>query len=268
MKKMTVILVFILLFYSCARKFDISSAFRKGIPADMQQLVLDSSFHLYIREVFLDTAVAGDKAVQNNDTSFTDKGQLIEVEYLLFSVLKKQAVYISTIPDKYLQYYTKKIKYLPRAYLNAYDFSTFRFGKKIDNSNAIVFENTQTKKNDTWKYTMEKDSILHVYEVIERMNADAATVYLADEALSRAATFIQMDSFRIAFRNMDKEKKTDHKKGRPPLQRFCKDNTIYFRKEANRYRVYFRFNRTLPTRYKDSAISFGNARLVNQPFSY
>jgi len=266
MKKIIILLFCMLLLYSCARKFDISNAFRKGIPADMQQLELDSSFHLYIREVFLDTSNAGDKMVQHANTNANNGGQLIEVEYLLFSEFKNQLVYISTIPDKYLLYYAKKIKYLPRAYLNAYDFSTFRFGKKVTNSNAIVFNNTQTNRSDTWNYSMEKDSILHVYEVIERVNGDAAAVYLADEALSRTASFTRTDSFRIVFRNMDKEKKTDIKKGRPPLKRFSKDNIIYYRKEGKGYRIYFRFNKTLPARYKDSTISFGNTRLVNQPF--
>ncbi|GAB2811442.1 hypothetical protein GCM10027043_08600 [Ferruginibacter profundus] len=232
----------------------------------MQQLVLDSSYHLYIREVFLDTSDAGDKMVLINNNNSTAGNKLIEIEYLLLSQLQNKAVYIATIPDKYQTYYAKKAKYLTREYLNAYDFSTFRFGKRATGDSAIIFENTITRHSDTWNYKIEKDSILHVYEVVERINGDAGNVYFADEALSRNASFVRTDSFRIAFRNMDKEKKVETKRGRPPLQRFSKDNIIYYRNDGNKYTIYFRFNKTLPPRYKDSTISFGNTRLVNAPF--
>jgi hypothetical protein len=264
MKKIITILFFVLLFFSCARKYNITSVFSKGIPADMQQWKLDSSYHLYIREVFLDTTNPGDKSVKNSNESFSTSDKLIEIEYLLFSPQSGKAVYIATIPDKYLSYYAKKGKYLPRQYLNAYDFSTFRFGKKIDNENEIVFANT--KHSDTWKYKIEDDSILHVYEVVERINGDA-NVYLVDEALSRNASFIKLANYKIAFRNMDKERKLEKKKrGRKPDERFSKDSIIYYRNDGGKYTIYFRFNKSLPKNYKDSTISFGNNRLVNTPF--
>jgi hypothetical protein len=260
------ILFCIVLLFSCARKYSISSVFRKGVPADMQQLVLDSSYHLYIREVFLDDARPGDKLVKISNENFRATDKLIEIEYLLFSAENMRAVYISTIPDKYQVYYAKKGRYLKREYLNAYDFSTFRFGKKQEHRNEIVFENNNTRHSDTWKFNIEQDSVLHVYEVVERINDDETNVYLVDEALSRKATFFRTDSFRIVFRNMDKEKKVEIKRGRPPLQRFWKDSIIYFRNENNRYAVYFRFNKSLPPGYRDSTISFNHARLVNIPF--
>jgi len=266
MKKMIVLLFTLMLFFSCARKFGISTAFRKGIPANMQQLVLDSSYHLYIREVFLDTSDAGDKMVLANNDDLNPGNKLIEIEYLLLSEQNNRAVYISTIPDKYQSYYAKKIRYLQRAYLNAYDFSTFRFGRKTTTEKAIVFENKNGHGSDTWNYKIENDSILHVYEVVERINGNTGNIYAVDEALSRKASFVRTDSFRIAFRNMNKEKKVEIKRGRPPLKRFCRDNTIYFKKEGDKYSIYFRFDKSLPPRYKDSAISFGNTRLVNAPF--
>ncbi|MGC4103420.1 hypothetical protein [Ferruginibacter sp.] len=257
----------LLLLFSCARKYNISQAFRNGVPADMQKIVLDNTYKLYIREVFLDTADAGDKNVQSTLVPTSNATKLIEIEYLLFSAERGRAVYIATIPDKYQLYYAKKSKYLPREYLNAYDFSTFRFGKKAADGKGIVFENGQYSA--TWNYEMLHDSILHVYEVVERLNGDASNVYLVDEALSRKASFVQTDSFKIVFRNMTIEKKLDInevKKGRKPYKRFWLDNTIYFRNENNKYSIYFRFDHSLPSGYKDSTISFGNARLVNAPF--
>jgi len=266
MKKIVTIVFCTMLLFSCARKFYITSTFRNGVPAGIQQWVLDSSYQLYIREVFLDTTNTGDKLVSNSNTNYTSSNKLIEIEYLLLSAQQGRVVYISTIPDKYQTYYAKKARYLQREYLNAYDFSTFHFGKKIAGQNSLVFENTSTKHSDTWNYTIDAGNILHVYEVVERINGEANNVYLADEALSRKASFVRTDSFRIAFRNMDKEKKTETKRGRPPLKRFSKDNTIYFNNDGKGYTIFFRFDKSLPTRYKDSTISFGRSRLVSQPF--
>ncbi len=264
MKQIITILFFVLLFFSCARKYSITDIFRKGVPADMQQWKLDSTYHLYIREVFLDTTNPGDKSVKNNNEIFSTSDKLIEIEYLLFSQQSGRAVYIATIPDKYLSYYAKKGKYLPRQYLNAYDFSTFRFGKKTDNEDEIFFANA--KHSDTWKYRIEDDSVLHVHEVVERINGDA-NVYLVDEALSRKASFIKLANYKIAFRNMDKERKLEKKKrGRKPDERFSEDSIIYYRNDGGKYSIYFRFNKSLPKTYKDSTISFGNNRLVNAPF--
>ncbi len=263
MKKIITLLFAVLLCFSCTRKFTVSAAFRKGIASGMQQLVLDSSYHLYIREVFLDTSDAGDKMVLADNDNLSTGNKLIEVEYLLLSEQQNRVLYISTIPDKYQSYYAKKSRYLKREYLNAYDFSTFRFGKKAE-ANALIFENAA--RYTTWNYRVERDSILHVQQVVERSNRNTANTYPVDEALSRPAVFIRTDSFRIAFRNMDKEKKVEIKKGRPPLKRFSTNNTIYFKKDGSKYSIYFRFDKSLPPRYKDSTISFGNSRLVNAPF--
>ena len=103
--------------------------------------------------------------------------------------------------------------------------------------------------------------------MVERLNEDETNIYLVDDALSRPATFVKTDSFKIVFRNMDKEKKVEVKKGRPPLKRFWKDNIIYYRKENNKYTIYFRFDKSLPKRYKDSTINFNSSRLVNEPFN-
>ena len=267
MIKASTILFCVVLFFSCARKYGVSPVFKNGVPANMQQIKLDTSYHLYIREVFLDTSDLGDKSVKNSNNTFSASDKLIEIEYFLFSKENKKAVYISTIPDKYQNYYSKKGRYLPKEYLNAYDFSTFRFGKKTKNKDEIVFDNTITNHSDTWKYEMEEGSILHVLEVVERINGNVGNVYLVDEALSRTASFIRTDSFKIVFRNMDIERRIEKKKrGRKPDDRFSKDSIIYYRSDGNKYSIYFRFNTSLPPKYKDSTISFSNSRLVNAPF--
>jgi hypothetical protein len=264
--KNIVYILLILMAFSCSRKFSITNIFSKGIPANMQQWVLDSSYNLYIREVFLDTSEAGDKKVLTVASAGNKEKKIIEIEYLLLSEKSDRAVYIATVPDKYQNYYAKKAQYLKREYLNAYDFSTFRFGTVNSKAGQIIYNNKQKQQTDTWLYKKENDSVLHIFQVIERLNEDATNVYLVDEAISYPAVFIKLPAFKIAFRNMDKERKTEIKKGRPPLERFSSDNTIYYSMNGNRANIYFRFNKTLPPRYQDSAIQFGNTRLVNLPF--
>ncbi len=261
--KNTLTILIVLVFISCARKYSISNVFKNGVPVDMQQWVINSSYKLYIREAFLDTSSIGDKYIMQSKNNSQQK--LIEIEYLLLSVTSNRAVYIATMPDKYQSYYAQKKMYLKREYLNAYDFSTFRFGKVNTSENEIVFKKGDDE-TDTWKYRLA-DSLFQVYQVIEKRGEGETHVYLVDEAISYPAAFVQTDSFRIAFRNMKQEYRQENKKrGRPPLQRFLIDNIIYYRQEGNKFSLYFRFDKTLPPNYKDSTISFGNSRLVSPPF--
>ncbi len=264
MKQCTAILGLLLL-VSCARKFGISDAFRKGIPADMQQWVLDSTYHLYIREVFMEAKGEGNNQVKANNNNFTGTDKLIEVEYLLFSPAQQKMVYMATIPDKYQTYYAQKGRFLKRWEMNAYDFSTFRFGKKQPATNAIVFDGREAGDSDTWLYSITQDSILRVQQVEKRQGGDVNSIFLVDEAVNPGATFVRVDNFEIAFRDMGKEKRKEKRLGRPPLLRYCKDKTIYYRQHNNKYTIYFRFDRNLVGR-SDSAISFGNSRLINLPF--
>lgn len=264
MKKCVAIL-WVLLLLSCARKFGVSDAFRKGIPADMQQWVLDSTYRLYIREVFMEDKGNGNNQAKAYNNNFTVADKLIEVEYLLFSSVQQKVVYMATIPDKYQVYYAKKNKFLQRWEMNAYDFSTFRFGKKLAAANAIVFDGRKAGDSDTWRYTITQDSILQVQQVEKRTGGDVNSIFLVEEAIQPGAVFVRLDSFNIAFRDMNKEKRHETRRGRPPVLRYCKDRTIYYRHHHNKYTLYFRFDRNLVGR-NDSAISFGNGRLINVPF--
>lgn len=254
----------LLILLACSRKFVVSPVFRKGIPANMQQLKIDSTYLLYVREVFKDELTPGRYRVKKEEAQITYTDRLIEVEYLLISMQHHSAIYISTIPDKFQNYYSLKERYMPREHMNAYDFSTLRFGKIDAAANTIEFNNSSTGHNDSWEYTMEKDSIIRIKQVVESIRGDATNVYLVDKALSHGASFTKLDSFRIAFRNFDKEKKDSTPVGRPLSKRLSKDNIIYYRKENNQYAIYLRFDKNFTYR-KDSAIRFNHKRLRNSP---
>jgi hypothetical protein len=257
-------ILLLLLFFSCTRKYAITGEFRHGIPEGFSGIVLDSSYELYIREVYKDVSVPGDFKVKERVTTVnpeTDK--LIEIEYLLVSFKKGNAFYISTIPDKYQNYYSKKIKYFKTEELNAYDFSTFSFGKINSAGNAVKFDNEVTKHSDTWRFNLLGDS-LHVYQAEERIKNDPVNIYLVDEALSKPALFIRKPNFKIAFRNMEKEKREETRKGRPPYLRFSIDSTVYYQTANKKTSIYFRFNRNI-TGFRDSTIKFSFDRMHNHP---
>jgi hypothetical protein len=261
-KSLTICCLLVLL--ACSRKFVVSPVFRKAVPSDMQQLEIDSSYRLYIREVFKDELTPGRYRVKKEEAVISNTDRLIEVEYLLLSTQKRSAIYISTIPDKFQNYYSLKEKYMPREYMNAYDFSTLRFGKIDPIANTIDFYNSATGHDDSWEYTMYKDSIIKIKQVVESIKGDATNVYLVDKALSHGASFTRLDSFKIAFQNFVKEKKESTLAGGLLSRRLSKDNIIYYRKENNKYAIYLRFDKNLTYR-KDSAIRFNHKRLRNSP---
>ena len=129
MKLYASFLILTMLCCACTRgKYYISDVFRTGEFGNMEAIVLDSTYHFYLREVYRDKNQQNENIlkanVENKDTANKTR---IEVEYLLLSRVHKNAIYISTIPDKYQHYYSAN--HFADTLINAYDFSTFHFGK-------------------------------------------------------------------------------------------------------------------------------------------
>jgi len=256
--------ILMLFIVSCARKYTITNEFRHGIPEGFDGVKLDASYQLYIREVYKDVSEPGNFKVKETIASvIPGEDKLIEIEYLLVSFEKQNAFYISTIPDKYQNYYSKKIKFFTPQQLNTYDFSTFSFGKINSDHSAIVFANDAAKHTNTWRFILSGDR-LHVFQTEERVNKDPVNIYLVDEAVSKAAIFVRLPDFQIAFRNMDKEKRDEKRRGRPPFLRFSIDSTLYYKASDIKTSLYFRFNRNI-VGSKDSAIKFSYDRMHNLP---
>src|SRR2546423_1376132 len=145
-----IILFFLILCCSCSRgKYYITNTFRKGPGHNFNFLVLDSSYKFYLREVYKDKNTLNENILKTNvDKSNTANKIRIEVEYLLISWKHKNIIYISTIPDKYQQYYSSNI--ISDTLINAYDFSTFHFGKIDLEGEGIYFISKDEKKLITW----------------------------------------------------------------------------------------------------------------------
>ena len=104
------IYVFLLFFLCCAcsrGKYYISNAFRKGTSDKMEPLQLDSTYQFYLRHVYRDKNRQMENVLKANvENKDTANKTLIEVEYLLFSWVHRNVIYISTIPDKFQHYYS------------------------------------------------------------------------------------------------------------------------------------------------------------------
>src|SRR5438128_1724686 len=125
MKILVSLLIVIFFFCTCSRgKYYVSDVFRSGDIGAMQVMPLDSTYHFYLREVYKDKNLKNENVLRSNlGRNDTANKTRIEIEYLLLSWIHKNAIYISTVPDKYQYYYSSNR--FADTLINAYDFSTF-----------------------------------------------------------------------------------------------------------------------------------------------
>ena len=251
---------------ACSRgKYSISSAFRKGDCGNMETMLLDSSYHFYLREVYRDKNQLNENVLNSNVAKGdTANKKRIEVEYLLISRSYNNAIYITTIPDKYQHYYST-YRYADTL-INAYDFNTFHFGKISDNGESLVFTSDEKGKIINWDIRpfIQKDfpSKLSIREIEIRRRDKFENTILINRALEQPVTFIQQNSFTIIFE--PPSWKTDTCNEYLPI-RSLSEQQIYFDKAKNGLDLFLRFNENIGDS-KDSAIRFDAKRIRYMPF--
>jgi hypothetical protein len=226
--------------------------------------VLDSSYKFYLREVYKDKNSLNENILKTNvDKSNTANKIRIEVEYLLISWKHKNIIYISTIPDKYQQYYSSNI--ISDTLINAYDFSTFHFGKIDLEGEGIYFISKDEKKLITWDIRpFIPDSFpnkIYIREIAVQRNYIMENVILINKALEEPLTFTKQKNFTIIFQY-------PHHKTEKILVDYtlCTlfENKIFFYQHDHGFDLYFRFNRNIGDS-KDSAIRFDAKRTRYSP---
>jgi hypothetical protein len=257
---------FLLLVICCAcnrGKYFSTSVFSKGNTADMQVQELDSTYHFYLREVYKDKNDQNENVLKANvEKADTTNKIRIEVEYLLISWKHKNVVYISTIPDKYQRYYA--LNRFADTLLNAYDFSTFHFGKIDDDGESISFVSGDKRKLITWDIRPFINGVyppkVFVREIAIQRKELVENVILINKALEEPLGFIHQNSFTIVFEKPGSKKDTctDY------LLHKLYDNRIYFNKVRHGYDVYFRFDKKI-NNSGDSAIGFDYQRTRYPP---
>jgi hypothetical protein len=256
----------LLIFLCCAcskGKYYITNVFRKGTSDKMKSLQLDSTYQFYLRRVYRDKNRQMENVLKVNlENKDTANKTLIEVEYLLFSWVHRNAVYISTIPDKFQRYYSN---HFADTLINAYDFSTFHFGKIAPDGESILFTSKDLKKNVTWDIRPFISNTfpdkLSIREIVVQQKDIVENVILLNKALEEPVSFTRQNNYTIIF-----EKPNRKADACDDIFTLCSlwGNKIYFDQDRRGVDIYFRFNKNIGDS-KDSAIRFDYKR-TRYPF--
>jgi hypothetical protein len=265
MKILAPLLFFVFFCTACGGgKYYVSNVFRKAEVNNMEALDLDSTYNFYLREVYKDKNEQNENVLKTNvEKKDTMNKTRIEVEYLLLSWVHKNAIYITTIPDKYQNYYSSNS--FADTLITAYDFSTFNFGKISDDGESIFFVTNSGKKVLTWDIrpfiTGSFSKKVSIREIAVERNDLIENVILINKALEEPLTFTHQNKFEIIF-------EMPRKKSELPkdTSSFCKlaGQKIYFNQVSHGFNIFFRFNKNIGDS-KDSTIRFDYRRTWYAP---
>ncbi len=262
----TILFLLMGLFFCCGcskGKYYTSDVFRRGDTGKMKEEPLDSTYHFYLREVYKDKNDQNENILKTNvDKNNTGNKIRIEVEYLLLSWAYKRVIYISTNPDKYQHYYSSNR--FGDTVLNAYDFSTFHFGKIDDGGESISFVSNDRKKLVTWDIrpfiNLNFPQKVFIREISILRKETVQNVILINKALEEPVGFIHQKNFTIIFEKPGSKKDTCDDTGLCRLY----DSKVYYRKQKHGTDIFFRFNKNI-NNSRDSAIGFDYQRTQYPP---
>jgi hypothetical protein len=256
---MKIITIFLLAFCLCAcsrGEYFVSPSFRDGHLPGIRSLALDTSFVLYVRQVNRDDEAAN--GLQEKTGSLGQETvcvKRVEVEYLLLSLKRRMAMYFSTIPDKYQQYYSKY--QFADTVINTYDLSTFYFGTVDENGESISFETIDSKKIMTWDLrpfvNSNYPSKIYIREIAVQRNHEMEDIILVAKALGAPVYFERQTGFQFIFYRPGGNQSPDGS------QVTLADRNLYYRRHDHGYTIYFRFDKPIGNS-KDSTIGFDYKR--------
>jgi hypothetical protein len=260
--KQGIMIFFISLSCACSRgKYYVSNTFREGDPLKLQSVTLDSSYRFYTRTVYKDKNENRENVLRSNVSNADTANKIrIEVEYLLISWTDKNVIYITTVPDKFQSYYSTHI--LPDSIINAYDFSTFHFGKLNDDGETVSFiaENGITKINWQLRPVLSNNfpKQISLRELSIEKKQVVTDVILVDRALQEPVVFTRQPNYTIVFSRPENQ-------GEYQAALNCRlsENKIYFYPYKRGIDIYFRFCCNI--NLKDSTIGFSYKRTLYNP---
>lgn len=238
---------------SCAKNYYTSSTIRPTLTSRF--ITLDESYRLYIRQLYKVTVGNKTEKKGNLSPNFSDTSSLIEVEYLLISDLHNNAIYFSTIPDKYMTYYATEL--LGENVINIYDLKNVLFGK-IDLTGNIHFEARKSNQKNIWNicYKQQRENTFLLLTTIseEIDNAFENMIPLAP-ALQDEINFKQAPNFTIAFR----------KRGEKDLA-YLADNRLHLNYKENIIELKFILDRQIEFNQGwSNEIYFKDERIRSKP---
>lgn len=202
MRRPLYLLTVALLLTGCGKHLTYSSFSHNSLPQNRQRvgfITLDDSYRLYVRRLYEETVGVRKSLVTHKIQNLTQQGTLVEVEYLLISETKKNAIYISTISDHYQTRYSERD--LPPNQLNAFDFKVILFGK-LDALDKIVFQAKQGAEVDVWnlKYGQARSS-LEIEGITEFIGKEFQLYIPVDKALENPVHFVGFEQYALVYQS-------------------------------------------------------------------
>lgn len=234
-------LLMIALIASCQpREFSI---IRNFDPTGKKKITLDNTYQFFVREIYKESThhISKDSTAHNYSLSDrkmntdSSKKELLEIEYLLYSIHHRKLVYITTVPDRYQKYYAAHAR--PETQMNARDFITFHFGK-IRAPDKADFKTYRKHISYTWQYDIRADSFM-LRRIIETKNGIYQNERSVENSIYEGAKFRRVNHFEFIFKNDKCDDSTIVK---------MSDPTFYVTNKGKKYSVYLHFDDVIPKR--------------------
>jgi hypothetical protein len=296
MKKTLLIPCLLILLFSCGIKdkiknkyfTDIDPVGRENMKKDpdlqIGQIILDSSYKLYVRQICRKSPPEGYYYSQNPIETASvvrcnceemevprKQKERLEIEYLLVSVAKKRFVYMTTVPPSVVpgtvglvSFYDQPLFDIENM-VNINYLNTFFFGELKDDH--MILRKGGNIADSKWAYTLEPGKVLHVVNLSFQ---DSKKKYNSNtsEAFPSDVRFYYKPDWRMILDDCSWDNTIVSEDNN-----YLENNAIYIVSEKSEpdkvYRVWFHFNEyfngTPPPEYFD--LYFDNGRVKSSPFN-
>lgn len=196
--KKTLIFVFILsISTGCYKKLH-KKTVSQFLSMDLgKKIRVDSTFTLYIRKTFKETDSSGFQRMASEKKS---TNILIDVSYLMVSERYNKVIYLSTVPDKYKNYY--QFNYINDNVINFYDLNVIQFGQWKPTAQQITFKSGD-KKLDVWNTSMSPSGI-KIHNIQEIKFNTFHNILLLDSAFAKEVFFERIGALNFVYKERDK----------------------------------------------------------------
>lgn len=231
MKNLLIILLSAFFILGCTHYFTKVNYPQNQFLLNPNSITIDSSYSYYIRKVYKREGPFSKKSFVSNLYEGGKPEDLVEIEYLLLSPSKGNAIYLTMIQDMNQKFYSRN--YLGDQYINGFEFRNFLFG--TFKHNKIVFISKDDSTTDEWTvgFNDTADEVL-VLNILENVHGEYNQNTPIEKALDKNVGFTKISTPSLVF----------HYPGKPLSDIYpSADNKIHFYKPINKIRIHFVFKK-------------------------
>jgi hypothetical protein len=230
-----------LFFFGCGgTKFAYAPDKLVNAYGSLKPIEIDSTYKLYVRQI-VKTFDSAAKIYRPTNARVPDGKDVIEIEYMLISEAKKQAIILNNIPSIYQNSFNGNNRVFNllddsnRIDIDIWYLKQFRFGKLISDRKIKFINADGTGKDHIWNISKEEDTIKLVS--ISAVDEFGEDVRYIDQAFALEVLFKKVNSFKLLF--VYKEKIGN---GRTNFD--LPNQTFYVANDSkNQWHVIFRFGK-------------------------